>query len=1004
MDLARALNLRPGEGRTLAVMSGYLFLNTATTTLLSAAKNGLFLSVYPATLIPHAVIAAALLTAVVAVVFTGIIAGTARRSLAVWLTAGLSLSLMASRWAFLSEPRSSFVLYLWLSAVQVLVITHAWDYAGDLLTGRQAKRILPLVGMGASAGAILGGASVAPAALSLGTSSLLLIGVALLVGSLPLLWGVQEPQRQEDEETVDVGAVKAFVRGAGAGFRTLASEPLLRLMAVGLVGLTLTGTLVDLQLKFALQERFDRDGITAFYGVMSAVVGTGTLVLQFWASRVLFPRMGVSFAALVQAGTLAMGAGLVAVVGGIFGLAGLQALDDILQFSLQKPVEQVSLLPFPGNRKSAALATLQGVLRPVSKAAAGALALIFAGTQGVLPLLTVAAAMLAFVAYTRHRPRYLAALEGALARQAVDFHVDAPLVVDKGALAVIDRALEDHDPTVVVFALSLLEQLPEADAVGRALPLLTHDTPEVRAEAARVLGRMETPDVDAVQEALSRRLDGEDSPFVLAALLEAAGRVGGGDPARWLRFLEHPDAGVRSQALAALGRQGWPGLTRRLDDELTSPDAGRRASACTAVGLLGSETHLPAVARLVEDPGCRPAALAALSALGSAAVPTLADLLRRRAVPLPLRRSTVTALAAVGTNAARNALLDVVHEPAIGPAALTSLYRMRREGNLEAVDLERLRPLLDAEIRTGLRYALAASALRDEAEGDEAPRVERLRFAADELEGLRHRSVYRVMRILALGHDPQRLAAVEAGLTGQDEADRSNALELLEGTLSPPIASVVMPFAEATSEGFAPDRVAGLLDDAAELLAEPLEKLTEEEDWWPRSLALHALGRDDLITVPGRDPGTPQEESTMIPLIEKVMILKGSQLFRDFPGGDLAGIASLAREVHLGADEAVFHQGEEGDAFYMVVKGSVRIMRGSTELAVLGPREGFGEMAILDQETRSATATAAEPTTLLRIDRHDFDRLIEQNPAVARGIYRVLTRRLRNTLAQVAAG
>ena len=142
----------------------------------------------------------------------------------------------------------------------------------------------------------------------------------------------------------------------------------------------------------------------------------------------------------------------------------------------------------------------------------------------------------------------------------------------------------------------------------------------------------------------------------------------------------------------------------------------------------------------------------------------------------------------------------------------------------------------------------------------------------------------------------------------------------------------------------------------------------------------------------------------MIPLIEKVMILKGSELFRNFPGPDLAGIASLAQVVYLEPDEALFNQGEEGDAFYMVVQGGVRITRGSTELAILGTREGFGEMAILDQETRPAPATAAEATTLLRIGQDSFDQLIEQNPTVARGIYRVLTERLRNTLAQVAAG
>jgi CRP-like cAMP-binding protein len=118
----------------------------------------------------------------------------------------------------------------------------------------------------------------------------------------------------------------------------------------------------------------------------------------------------------------------------------------------------------------------------------------------------------------------------------------------------------------------------------------------------------------------------------------------------------------------------------------------------------------------------------------------------------------------------------------------------------------------------------------------------------------------------------------------------------------------------------------------------------------------------------------------------------------------LAGIASLADVAHLQTDDVVFEQGDEGDAFYMVVRGGIRITRVAVKLAVLGSREGFGEMAILDKETHSATATAAEATTLLRIDQDSFDRLIEQNPDVVHGIYRVLTQRLRSTLAQVAAG
>ena len=387
--IQRTLNLRHGEGRTFAVMAGFLFLNTANTTVLSAAKNGLFLSVYEPELIPYAVIAAALLTAAVAVVFTGMVAGTARRTLAIGLTAVLGLSILTARLLFQVNPRSAFGIYLLLSAVQVLVLTHAWDYAGSLLTGRQAKRLLPMIGIGASLGAIAGGTAVAPAALRLGTANLLWISVSLVLAALPLLWMVSEPVREMEDSDESQNVLLAFLSRSGRGIQAVTSNRLLRLLALGLIGLTMTGTLIDLQLKFILKESFGRDDITAIYGLMSAGVGAGTLLLQFWASKVLFPRHGVSFAAMLHGTALLAAAGGTALVGGLVVLIVAQALDDILQFSLQKPVEQVSLLPFPGRIKSVALATLGGVLRPLSKAAGGGVALLFADSPRLLPLATV---------------------------------------------------------------------------------------------------------------------------------------------------------------------------------------------------------------------------------------------------------------------------------------------------------------------------------------------------------------------------------------------------------------------------------------------------------------------------------------------------------------------------------------------------------------------------------------------------------------------------------------
>jgi len=409
--------------------------------------------------------------------------------------------------------------------VQVLVLTHAWDYAGSMLTGRQAKRLLPLIGVGASIGAIVGGLGVAPAALRMGTSNLLWIGIALLVASLPLLWLVDEPSKEVEEPSRYKNPLLTFMSRSGRGIRSVGTNELLRLLALGLIALTVTGTLIDLQLKFVLQETFPRDRITAIYGLMSAGVGLGTLILQLWASRVLFPRFGVSFAAMLHGGTLVLAAGGTAIFGGLYMLVIAQALDDILQFSLQKPVEQVSLLPFPGRVKSSALATLGGVLRPLSKATAGGVALALADKQHLLPFATMAAASVALITYSRHRRRYMLALESALVRHAVDFsepkHI--PLVVDKSTLSIIDKGLQDDDPTVVIFAASMLEQLPAADSLPRLAKLIGHEVPEVRAEAASVFGRIDAPLDFAAGMSVASRLAEETVPYVIAALLESVG-------------------------------------------------------------------------------------------------------------------------------------------------------------------------------------------------------------------------------------------------------------------------------------------------------------------------------------------------------------------------------------------------------------------------------------------------------------------------------------------------
>ena len=136
----------------------------------------------------------------------------------------------------------------------------------------------------------------------------------------------------------------------------------------------------------------------------------------------------------------------------------------------------------------------------------------------------------------------------------------------------------------------------------------------------------------------------------------------------------------------------------------------------------------------------------------------------------------------------------------------------------------------------------------------------------------------------------------------------------------------------------------------------------------------------------------------MISTVEKVLFLKGIDLFSQIPGEDLTQVAQITDEVQFDEGEEIFHEGDPGDALYFIIDGTVRIFTETEEVATLGERQVFGEMALLDSEPRSATASARGDLTLLKIHCDDFNEILTEKSEIAQGVIKVLTRRLRARL------
>jgi CRP-like cAMP-binding protein len=133
--------------------------------------------------------------------------------------------------------------------------------------------------------------------------------------------------------------------------------------------------------------------------------------------------------------------------------------------------------------------------------------------------------------------------------------------------------------------------------------------------------------------------------------------------------------------------------------------------------------------------------------------------------------------------------------------------------------------------------------------------------------------------------------------------------------------------------------------------------------------------------------------------IERVAALHKVVMFADIPGSVLAAVARQATEVSVEPGEPVVVEGAVEDHLFVIVDGLVRIHHGDRTLTELGPGATVGELAALVPEPRSASATAIEPTTLLRLDKPVLDELLADRPVLARGIITALVTRLRERTA-----
>jgi len=132
---------------------------------------------------------------------------------------------------------------------------------------------------------------------------------------------------------------------------------------------------------------------------------------------------------------------------------------------------------------------------------------------------------------------------------------------------------------------------------------------------------------------------------------------------------------------------------------------------------------------------------------------------------------------------------------------------------------------------------------------------------------------------------------------------------------------------------------------------------------------------------------------------QRLEVLATVSVFRNLPLQSLRQISELAEQESHPKKTLLIRQGEAGDSFCVVISGRVRVFRTSEAgqemtLTTLGPGEGFGEMALLAGEARSASVETIEPSSLLFLSRESFFALCKTNADLSLAFVKVLCDRL----------
>jgi hypothetical protein len=885
----------------------------------------------------------------------------------------------------------AFTAYVIYSVAFELVMLLFWSFVSQHFNLLEGKRIFPVIAAGSSIGYILAGVTTTLVAL-IATELLMFVWAAGAAMSAVLSWWLEKrlyrPSFDDDAEQFYAEEhVARRKHGAmemlRAAVRYLTGSRLVLALVLLALVLQVASRVGDylVALVFVAATRGNLQALTILIGQAWLASYVVQLVVSLFVAPWVLDKLGVKNAILALPVFTLIGFTAVAVSPVLSTSLFLFIVRNGLQTGLDDPAENVlgSALPAQVGPKLTFL--LDNVVLPGAAVLTGlGLFLIqrtIAASIELLALIGIVVSLLFILAALRVRGFYVSAIYERLRTHAI-------------SLSDFQRAL----------GAASQEQIAELQEFVR------HGDDRSRQFAAAALGKLAPdtftamlPELVASDDALVRRLGYQLAPAETITLdqLEAA--------------RDDPDAGVQG-AVAVAGakrRPPWERSREILDRLWASKDVPHRAAAVWAAAFLDDGE---AVVAGLADPesrvrleAIRSFARMKASVAGSAS-PFIACLgdedieVRRQAFKeasrwtppqseterfddalvgglnsgdREVRRLAAEAMAVQSPAALQRTLPLLASRDDAAAATVEALIRSGRPELFAQTRAHLVTQLAEAQHLARLSAQIAAS---DRGGVDEAARHAFLRLALDDYVLHVAESGLAAMRAL---HGKRGFATVEQGVRSSEPLTRAEGLETLlnfgPSWLAVPLAQLLDP------ESFE----AALPRPLSKAELETLEK--HPDRWVKEAAGAASRGLNERM--------------------KELIALKRVPLFSNLTLEQLSAIDRIMVTRHYHKGETIFRKGDVGAELFVVLEGEIRIHldRDGQEvtLARHGPSMVLGEMAVFDEQPRSASAEASQDTSVRVLRRDRLQVIVHEHPEVLLEFVKNLSQRLRVTNDQLTA-